>query len=212
MDTRLYVIRHAESVGNVNGRFCGWTDLPLTEKGKVQAKALSRFLKDKNIDSVYSSTLKRAMQTCNIALPEYDDEIILSDDLKEINGGSWEMTRWEELPVKWPKEYTVMKMPGGESVQQLYERTSLFIDQVIRDNMGKSIGIFTHGTVIKALIAYLVHKDINYLNNIIWHENASVTLFKITDESVRMVYEGESSFIHDDISTVRNAKWNKKRG
>ncbi|MFO7636349.1 MAG: histidine phosphatase family protein [Clostridia bacterium] len=216
METRLYLIRHAESEGNVNGNFNGWTDLPLTEKGIRQAILLKGFLEDKAIECVYSSPLKRAAKTCQIALPAFISDIHFDERLKEINGGLWEGTRWDVLMRQWEKEYQLwvevpsrMTMPEGESVKTMYDRSTRAIEEILREQKGRCIAVFTHGTVLRALIAHLLHQDIQALDGIRWHENASVTCIVIDQERTSMAYEGNSSFLDDGTATIRNAKWNK---
>ena len=62
--TRLYIVRHGENVGNINGIFVGHKDISLTEKGHIQAELTARYLEDKPIDVLYSIDLKRAYETC----------------------------------------------------------------------------------------------------------------------------------------------------
>lgn len=70
----LVLIRHGESVWNKENRFTGWTDVVLSEKGMLEAKKAGKSLRDSefNFDIAYTSVLKRAIQTLNIALEEMD--------------------------------------------------------------------------------------------------------------------------------------------
>jgi probable phosphoglycerate mutase len=217
METILYLIRHAESEGNVNGKFNGWTDLPLTDKGIRQAILLKGFLDGKGIGCVYSSPLKRAAETCRLALPAFASGTHYDERLKEINGGLWEGTRWDVLIKNWKREYLIwdespsrMIMPGGESVQEMYDRSTRAIQEILQKHGGRRIAVFTHGTVLRGLIAHLLHGDIQALDGIRWHENASVTCIVIEKEKTAMVYEGDSSFLDDGMATIRNAEWNKE--
>lgn len=69
---KLVLLRHGESVWNQENRFTGWTDVDLTEKGKIEALNAGKLLKDYNIDMAYTSVLKRAIRTLWIALDEMD--------------------------------------------------------------------------------------------------------------------------------------------
>lgn len=69
---KLVLLRHGESVWNQENRFTGWTDVDLTEKGKIEALNAGKLLKDYNIDMAYTSVLKRAIRTLWITLDEMD--------------------------------------------------------------------------------------------------------------------------------------------
>jgi len=109
MKTRLIFVRHAEAEGNVNRRFQGWTDGELTEKGHIQAQKVAKRLKDEKIDVIYSSSLKRTMQTADYISKIKNLPIIRTDKLKEINGGDWENVSFDELPTLWPHEHDTWK-------------------------------------------------------------------------------------------------------
>ena len=66
---KLYVFRHGESVGNQQRLFSGWSQMPLTDQGRNQALALQEKVKDLSFDLVFSSDLRRAMQTAQLVLP-----------------------------------------------------------------------------------------------------------------------------------------------
>ena len=83
---KLYVFRHGESVGNQQRLFSGWSQMPLTDQGRNQALALQEKVKDLSFDLVFSSDLRRAMQTAQLVLP--GREVTLDPDLREVDVGS----------------------------------------------------------------------------------------------------------------------------
>ncbi|GAE89204.1 alpha-ribazole-5'-phosphate phosphatase [Acetivibrio straminisolvens JCM 21531] len=103
--TRIIFVRHAEAEGNLNRVFHGWTDSSITERGHLQAQRVAERLKDVEVDVIYSSSLKRTLQTAQYIADVKNLPIIRTDKLKEINGGEWENREWEELPNLWPEEY-----------------------------------------------------------------------------------------------------------
>ena len=68
MKKRMIIIRHAEAVGNVIREFHGWTDESITDRGILQAQRVAERLKDVPVDVIYSSVLKRTMETADILL------------------------------------------------------------------------------------------------------------------------------------------------
>lgn len=214
MKTRLLIVRHAEAEGNVNRKFHGWTDSSITEKGHIQAKLLAEKLKDVDIDVLYSSSLKRTLQTAQYISEAKQLPIIRTDKLKEINGGDWEERTWDELPKLWPKEYEtwetsqhIHQMPNGESMSELQDRVSKEIEKIISQNHGKNICIVTHGTAIKTLICYFKKLNLCEMRNIIWHDNTSVTIVDYVDENYEILAEGDASHLTDELSTVKNQDW-----
>ena len=123
---RVYIIRHGESENNFKKLWTGWLNIPLTEKGEQDAKKAREFLKTVNFDKVFSSDLKRAIDTTEIALPEYKYET--SPLLREINVGNI-----AGLPVSTltPEERASAVINGysaygGETKAEITERIRLF--------------------------------------------------------------------------------------
>jgi len=83
---RVYVIRHGESENNLSGKWTGWLDARLTDKGKEDAKRARDFLKGTSFDKVFASDLSRAVETAQIALPSYKCEV--SPLFREIDVGA----------------------------------------------------------------------------------------------------------------------------
>src|SRR5688500_12019612 len=92
----VYFLRHGQTAYNAdNNRYCGRTDIPLTEKGIAQAELVQQQLKDISFDAVYSSPLQRAYRTAKIASGEKD--VIKDDRLIEADFGGWEGKTKEEF-------------------------------------------------------------------------------------------------------------------
>ncbi len=102
--TRIIFIRHGNSVGNRDRRFCGHTDVALTELGLKQARLAAEFLRGERIDAAYSSDLVRAYETGRIVceshgiLPKRDSE------LREVDGGLWEGLIYEKIAERYPAD------------------------------------------------------------------------------------------------------------
>ncbi|HHW30513.1 MAG TPA: histidine phosphatase family protein [Clostridiaceae bacterium] len=214
MVTRLYFVRHAEAEGNVKRIFHGWTDAKLTEKGRIQAQKLAARMKDMDIDVIYSSSLERAKETAAYIAAAKNLPVISNDNLREINGGSWENQKWEDLPLKWPYEYHtwenrphIHNMPDGESMEDFQERLISEIKYIIDNNMGKNVCIVTHGTAIKALICYFTGCSLEEMLNINWVDNTSITEIHYEDGTFKVVDEGDSSHLGDEYSTLKFQDW-----
>ncbi|MDP4181353.1 MAG: histidine phosphatase family protein [Bacillota bacterium] len=214
MKTRLIFVRHAEAEGNLNREFHGWTDSEITPKGHDQAKLAAERLKDEKIDILYSSSLKRTLQTAQYISNIKNLPIIRTDKLKEINGGDWEGKGWDELARIWPYENETWekrphlhKMPNGESMTEFQERLIKEVDIIIEKNTGKNICVVTHGTAIKALMCRFKGCNLDQMANIKWYDNTSITIIEHDAGKFNVITEGDSSHLSKELSTIYNQEW-----
>lgn len=214
MKTRLIFVRHAEAEGNVKREFHGWTDGEITEKGHIQAQKVAERLNDVDIDVIYSSSLKRTMQTAGYISEIKKLPIIRTDKLKEINGGDWEGKRWDELAALWPHEHYswenkphIHKMPNGESMSEFKERLISEVENIIGKNKGKNICIVTHGTAIRAMMCTFYDCELDGMQNIKWYDNTSVTIIDNEEGIYKIITEGDVSHLEKSLRTLENQDW-----
>lgn len=214
MKTILIFVRHAEAEGNLNRKFHGWTDSEITKKGHVQAELVAKKLKDTHIDILYSSSLKRTLQTAGYISREKNLPVIKTDNLKEINGGDWEDRTWEELPEIWPEEYDIwenkphlLKMPNGETMVEFQDRLIAEVRKIAEENIGKTVCIVTHGTAIKALQCCFRSCSLEEMLKIPWQDNTAVTVIEYEEDVFRVIEEGDASHLGRENSTLQNQEW-----
>lgn len=214
MKTRLIFVRHAEAEGNKIRRFHGWTDSEITEKGRLQASRVAERLKDVDIDIVYSSSLKRTLQTASYISSVKNLPVNTSDSLKEINGGEWEDLTWEELQQRWPDAYHTWDnnphahvMPNGESMQEFQDRLMEEVMSIIKENEGKNICIVTHGTAIRAMICRFRACTLEEMINVAWCDNTAITIIDYEYGVFSTVVEGDATHLGSDLGTIVNQQW-----
>jgi len=183
----LMLIRHGETDSNRRGSYLGWTDIELNEIGINQVKFLRDRLKGVKVDKIYSSPLKRALQTAEIINENYKLDIVPSDGLKERNFGIWDDLTLEEMTKRYPTEYNEWvndwikyRIKDGESAQEAYERSAAFVDEIIKNNNEGVIMLVTHLGTIRFILAHLLGLGIE--NS--WRfrvTNASITKVEIND-------------------------------
>ncbi len=170
--SNLVLMRHGQSVWNKQNLFTGFKDVELTEEGREEAHAAGRELKDKDIafDQVFTSTLKRAIETTEIALTESGqkyliDDMIKHDDLRERDYGDLVGLNKAETAEKfgadqvhiWRRSYDVPP-PGGESLQMVVEnRVRPYYETHIKPllDAGQTILIGAHGNTLRAMLIIL---------------------------------------------------------
>lgn len=214
MNTKLIIVRHAEAVGNIIREFHGWTDSGITEKGHIQAKQVAERLKDVPIDVIYSSSLKRTIQTAMYIAEAKGLPIIRRDDLKEINGGLWEGMAWSDIAKTYPKEYEIWEekphihqMPEGESMEEFQQRLVNAVSDIINRERGRNVCIVTHGTAIRALMCWFLDCSLEDVVKIPWCDNTAVTIADCNGEKFIVDIEGDTCHLDDETSTIKNQKW-----
>lgn len=160
----VYLVRHGESVANLNKRFSGITDVELSENGREQARVAGQKLTGEKISHVYSSTLQRARDTAKIICDEigFDKHsIIMEDCLVEVDFGVFENMTWDEIYAnyreeseKWMEQQHRYIFPEGEGYDDIINRISVFIDNVPDNSL-----VVTHFGVIQAVMLYLKIAD-----------------------------------------------------
>ena len=142
----LWLVRHGETDWNAEGRFQGWTDVPLNDTGRAQATSLKPLLADHEFDGVWSSDLLRAIDTARIAV----GEPTVDRRLRELDFGDLEGAVWDELDGETRaglKEFESFQSPGGESAGVFVDRVFEFLDDLAA---GCHV-VFAHGGVIRAI-------------------------------------------------------------
>lgn len=206
--TTLYFVRHGESVSNLNTQFAGSLDMPLTEKGRAQAKATALFLKDVPFSAVYASDLSRARDT-GLAIAEMQKlPLRTAAELREICAGDWEGKTYAQLEVDYSDSYSVWRRqiglaqcPNGESVAQLQTRISTFVRDVVRRHPDQTVCIATHATPIRVMECLWTTTPLSSMHTIPWVSNASVTVANYDDDIGQLLYRDQHEHL-GDLHTV----------
>jgi broad specificity phosphatase PhoE len=118
---KIILVRHSETLWSLNGRHTGLTDIPLTEQGEREAKELKERLKKLPFQKVFTSPLKRAVETCKLS--GLFDHAVIDPDLVEWNYGDYEGLTHAEIISKNPSwNIFTQGAPGGESVEDVCAR------------------------------------------------------------------------------------------
>jgi broad specificity phosphatase PhoE len=156
--TTLYLIRHGETPWNVEGRYQGQLDPPLTKKGRQQAQATAKKLAPLGFKAIYSSDLARARQTAEALSEQTRLPIQLDPRLREVHQGEWQGVVIGDIRTRWPKEIHGWETdpwrhapPGGERLQELQQRLFTAIDEIIARYPSGLVAVFTHKLPIALL-------------------------------------------------------------
>lgn len=155
---RLYIVRHGETKNNVEGLFTGWADdVMLTEKGISDAKGIAFLFKNKTFDKIYSSDLKRSVQTAKIVLPDCNpEETVL---LREINVGSLSGKPFNVCDEKCRAQRNYISY-GGEDTDMLTKRIAEFLKS-LQEKDYENVVAFSHGGYLIAMLSYILKQPIS---------------------------------------------------
>ena len=205
MKTKLIFVRHGESDYNLRRLCQGQVDSHLTPKGKKQALSTAEHLKDLNIDVIYSSPLQRAAMTAEIIKGKRELKIRFDDRLKEINLGQWEGLEIDKIKVidpvgfeQWEQTPHIYSVAGGETLQQVYDRASQALKDILDQNQGKTILVAAHMIAIMLMLVFLSGESLDNVWNIGKQPNSAITIVEINSlGQVDFLLKGDNSHLQE---------------
>ena len=194
--TKLYFIRHGESVSNLSAQFAGSLDMPLTEKGREQARMTAEFLRSTPFTAVYASDLSRAYDTGLSVATVQNIPIYATSQLREIDAGDWEGKPYSVLEETFADSYRVWRTqiglavcPNGESVSHLQKRICACVEDIVLRHPNETVCIATHATPIRVMECLWQSTPLAQMHTIPWVSNASVTIVRYDENGVGTLLE-----------------------
>jgi broad specificity phosphatase PhoE len=156
--TTIFLARHGESDWNVEKRFQGHSDRPLTERGRKQAHALADLVASEKIDAVYTSPLSRAQETAEIVAARAGLEPVALPELREVDTGSWSGLSRADVEARFPEGFSRWRSGGsgwkdGETYEQMAERVIGALRTIAEDHPDGRVLVISHGGPIRAIHA-----------------------------------------------------------
>ncbi len=199
----IYIIRHGKTAWNVDRLLQGGTDIELNKDGRDLAIKTGEGLKDIHFDKIYSSPLKRALETAELIRGDRDIPIETDNRLREISFGSREGER--SMAVKddpndpfyfffhAPEKYNPL---DGESFQSVMERTKSFLTEVVEPlkNEYERIMIVGHGAMNKGLMCHILNHGVEDYWSGELQKNCAFTIVELANEGYRLVERNKTFF------------------
>ena len=161
--TNVLLIRHGQSRGNAERRFGGHTPTPLSARGRNQAQATALTLKSEGVTAIYSSDLLRAVETAQPLAKLTGLAVNTTSAFRERDVGVMEGLTFEDAAQQHPEQYAALLrrdfeyvLSGGESYRQLLDRARQKLDEIIAENHGGRIAVFSHTGTICILALHLM--------------------------------------------------------
>ena|SRR3989344_3898127 len=163
---KLILIRHTKSEWNALGLWTGWTDVPLADEGREQAKTTAEHVRDLTINRAYTSTLKRVKETWDIIQKTLGWNVPTAEDaaLNERHYGVYTgKNKWEIQKEVGEDEFKRIRrswnhpIPKGETLEDVYKRAVPFFEKEILPQLkaGKTIALIASGNSLRALVKRL---------------------------------------------------------
>jgi len=194
------LIRHGDTDWNVEEIFRGLADIELNETGIKQAELLAKYLENVPIKAVYSSPLKRALKTAEIIASLHHIDVTPSQELIDFDYGEWQgmshdtvKQKYKALYDEWLKNPHLVKVPKGESLDEVRKRALRLIDQVIMKHEG-TVALVSHRVVGKVLICALLGLDNSHFWNIKL-DTCGITTFAYENERFVLTKHNDTSFL-----------------
>jgi broad specificity phosphatase PhoE len=199
---KLILARHGETMWNVEKVFRGRADVNLDGVGIKQAELLGKYLSNWELEAIYSSPVKRALDTANIVARYQKVAVLIAEGLIDFDFGEWQSLPEQEVKKlypaildEWHNNPDKVKMPGGESLADVRRRAVEVVSDVLSRHQGNVL-LVSHRVVIKVLICYLLGLDNSHFGNIS-QDVGGITIFNYADGRFILTRHNDTSHLRD---------------
>ena len=221
MTNTIYIVRHGQTEWNLLGKTQGHGNSDLTPKGIEQAELLEQRYMNKTPskrifsvstqDYIYSSDLGRAYQTAEIIGNKLNIEVEKTEALREMNFGTWEgriikdiIEEDPELYKMWRNEPHIAKIPQGETLSQIKERTDAFIKEINEKYDGKHIVLVTHSLCARIMLLSFLDSDVKNIYRIN-QANTALNIIELRDYGPVVMKMNDTTHIINDTKLENSA-------
>jgi broad specificity phosphatase PhoE len=198
--TQLILVRHGETEWNVEEVFRGRVDIELNETGIKQAELLAEYLGSLRIAAIYSSSLKRALTTAEIVAHHQKLDVVITPGLIDFDFGEWQglshqevKDRYKELYIQWLNHPERVRMPAGETLDEVRNRATSVVNSVIVKHEG-SVVLVSHRVVNKVLICALLGLDNSHFWNL-RQDTCGMTIFAYENGRFILTKHNDTSYL-----------------
>jgi len=164
--TTIYLVRHGQTAWNKEEIFRGRADVPLSLIGLQEAESVGEYLKGMDIHVIYSSPLSRAKETARRIAQIFNLKVQLLVGIIDMSFGKWEGRPLKEVQIhdrelyrQWREDPHLVKLPGGESLDEVRVRAMAALGDVVQSHHGKNIVLVSHRVVNKVIICGVLGID-----------------------------------------------------
>jgi broad specificity phosphatase PhoE len=200
--TELILARHGETEWNVGKIFRGRADVNLDAVGVKQADLLGKYLGNCRLEAVYSSPLKRALDTATIVARYQKVGVHTAEDIIDLDYGEWQSLSEQQverlypaLLKEWHNSPHKARIPGGESLEDVRGRVIELVNDVLSRHQGRIL-LVSHRVVLKVLICSLLGLDDSHFWNIS-QDVCGITVFNYVDGRFVLTRHNDTSHLRE---------------
>jgi alpha-ribazole phosphatase len=198
----FYLVRHGETEWNAENRLCGRSDVPLSEAGRRQAESLAERLKPIPFEALYSSPLKRALETARLISELVGLEPILDPRLVELDYGRWEGKTLAEIMKNhsstfraWDADPGQVAPPGGESGLEVQQRLLPFLDFLAARHPQGHVLVVFHKTVCRLAICHALGMSPSEYRRRLIVDNAALSIIQARPYGWQLITFNDTSHL-----------------
>ena len=198
----LILARHGETAWNVEKVFRGRADVDLDRVGLKQAELLGKYLSNWELEAIYSSPLRRALDTANMVARYQKVAVRVAEGLTDFDYGEWQSVPEQEVKKlypallnEWHSNPHKVRTPGGESLEDVRRRVVELINDILPRHRGNVL-LVSHRVVIKVLICYLLGLDNSHFWNI-RQDVCGITTFDHVDGRFVLTRHNDTSHLRE---------------
>ena len=185
---RIMLVRHGETDWNRKEIFRGRLDVELNDNGREQARALAEATATFHIDAIYSSPLSRSLETAKRIAEAHNLEVKPARGFTDLHYGQWQGQKHKEVKEEYPELYAkwhesphLVQFPGGESLDDVLQRSFRDLREIIVSYEDQTVLIVSHRVVNKVLLCGIMRLGNSYF----WHirqSNCCLNIFECSGE------------------------------
>ena len=180
--THIYLVRHGQTAWNKEEIFRGRSDVPLNETGLREAELAAEFFRGLEVRAIYSSPLLRASQTAGKIADVLSLRVEPLEGIIDMSFGVWEGRPLREVKasdgeryLQWQEEPHLLKLPGGESLDEVRERSMAALEAVIRRHSEEAVILVSHRVINKLILCAILGLD----NSHFWQMSQDTTAINL---------------------------------
>ncbi len=203
MKTRIFIVRHTETVGNIEKRLTGRQDYPLTKKGEKLVVYLTKELQNIKFNAIYSSTSGRAVTTVEPLAKINNLPVIQSENLCEMFFGDYDGWKWKdvnkiqpEIKANQNRINEIYGIPHQETMQEVANRMYKYITQLSKENQGKTILIGSHGIAVEAFLRKIVNLPFTYEREKFCQHNVAINELNFENDKFEIIRLADIDYLN----------------
>lgn len=204
MKSKIFIVRHTETIGNIENRLTGRQDYEVTDNGKILIKKLMQNLKNIKFDKVYASTSGRAEKTIEQLAKLNGLEIEQKEELCEMYFGIYDGWKWEDVNRVQPEIKQTQNeineisgIPKQETTEEVAERMYNCILEIARQSEGKTILIGSHGVAIEAFLRKIANVPFGYEREKFCQHNVAINELDFEDNRFNIIQLANISYLQE---------------